>query len=275
MSGGAPHLRFWLGRRRLALPPAEFAQTLTGSFIPATAALMAPHGLLCYAPVILPFEKPPSLADETALLVYHDDAAYKASKSTLVGKIYGAAHHAPFDMDNSASTARDTWAIDLSNAGLQTLGSADWPGDLDASTLGPQNFGFAALTLSLALTPTLQSHLAGQMQAQLHRFAKPLQPIRLWAQWQASQGGRAYTACHLYLWCICPTRKGLAAEAIKTLLSDLLAGQGQPLSIPVSAWQAPDFEPGDPNSAVSTQAWGRAWVYTKPPALPPEAPKAS
>jgi hypothetical protein len=88
--------RMWLGHRQENLSPEKFAAKLRELFVPATALLMRPLGLVGYMPFLLPQDKPPAVAEEVALVVYQSLAAYQQARRSALGGIYASAHADPF-----------------------------------------------------------------------------------------------------------------------------------------------------------------------------------
>ena len=96
--------RVWRGFRAAALPVEEFYSRLGSVFIPATVLLQSRIGLCAYIPTVtagLP-GKPDRVPDETALLFWRSQQAYREAFSTLAVRSYTLTHAAVYTPASSA-----------------------------------------------------------------------------------------------------------------------------------------------------------------------------
>lgn len=293
-----PHLRFWLGHRQINLPPPLFAQGLMKSFIPATPALLFSQGLQWYAPVILPFEKPLGMADELALLVYEDAVAYKAAQASWTGQMYSAAHASLFDFSNQASTSltHDGWDTPSRQEKLSVLQIGTWPTTSNhwaLPTMGPDHVAMAALQLGPtphgidlqnAVQQALDSALHAASQSANPQGSLAIPPVRLYMVWQKNPASHPQAGPNLYLWCLSALGHHWARDTLHQVLQHALpaAYAPNPLSTPIWLWQAPVFEaaqaPQDGHAKdpkLSGPAWGKGWVFARPPAEAPDTNPSS
>jgi hypothetical protein len=100
---GTPLIRFFRGFRKAELTPSQYITDLQNRFIPAAPATHAKNGLVAYFPAVPSAQKPASIPDELAVIMYENDAVYQAAKSTPEGKWYSDLHREVFDKERSKS----------------------------------------------------------------------------------------------------------------------------------------------------------------------------
>jgi hypothetical protein len=112
----ASFIRFWAGFKRTDVTNQKFLGGLNESFFRETIQLSSGKGLLSYQPY---FSKSTRfLPHEFALVVYSNEADYRAIRSTPEGERYSARHWDYFDQASSKSTVAQPFE------GRLTTGSA-------------------------------------------------------------------------------------------------------------------------------------------------------
>ncbi len=100
-------VRVWRGFRSPALSTGEFHNELGATFLPATVKMQSNAGLCSYIPTVvagLP-GKPDSAPDETAILFWGSQTAYRNSFNRLAVRIYTLTHNGVYAIQNHQSRA--------------------------------------------------------------------------------------------------------------------------------------------------------------------------
>lgn len=96
-------VRVWCGYRHHSMNVKDFQKNLGNVFIPACVKMQTNLGLTSYIPTVLLGirNKESFVPDETALIFYKSQEAYKAGFNTLAERIYALDHHGVFSFEKN------------------------------------------------------------------------------------------------------------------------------------------------------------------------------
>jgi hypothetical protein len=99
-------VRIWRGFKNKALSQGKFFADLGSVFVPATVQLQWPSGLDAYIPSFPAGKgKPATVPDETAILFWDSQNAYKSGFNTLAIRTYTMTHASVYNVQDNISTA--------------------------------------------------------------------------------------------------------------------------------------------------------------------------